>query len=80
MADKNHLKRHQPTNLPTYQVASGKWQVASGKWQVASGKHIIAANPGYHAMLVLEACPLPHHAPYIHQPHSTYPSIHHPMN
>ncbi|ETE30488.1 hypothetical protein B398_10125 [Xylella fastidiosa 32] len=63
-----------------WQVASGKWQVASGKWQVASGKHIIAANPGYHAMPVLEACPLPHHAPYIHQPHSTYPSIHHPMN
>ncbi|WP_169317843.1 hypothetical protein [Xylella fastidiosa] len=73
MTNKNHLKRHYPTKG---QGARGKGQGARGKGQGARGKHIIAANPGYHAMPVLEARPLPHqlHAPYTHQPHSTYPS------
>ncbi|MDC6410600.1 hypothetical protein [Xylella fastidiosa] len=54
MINKNHLKRHYPTKG---QGARGKGQGARGKGQGARGKHIIAANPGYHAMPVLEASP-----------------------
>ncbi|KXB15101.1 hypothetical protein ADT29_04315 [Xylella fastidiosa] len=67
MADKNHLKRHQPTK---WQVASGKWQVASGKWQVASGKWQVAsgkwqvANTSSQPIQATTQCPSLKHAPY----------------